>query len=190
MSGHNFLSTLQCASYSSVWCLVRVCGWRCDPLSLEPTFPRGIFPAASRVAWSIEWCSVLCAADLAYLQAVSPSVGHGPARLAQPLQLEREFLLHSILNSLASGDRGARTSAVHTAANMPILRAPRPDLNIYLSSLTVLSDETCTGWVSRVSVSQDTITWDTCAGVQDSQTQTADTGFLHRDRCLSSTLVL
>ena len=44
--------------------------------------------------------------------------------------------------------------------------------------------------VSRVSVSQDTITWDTCAGVQDSQTQTADTGFLHRDRCLSSTLVL
>ena len=84
-----------------------------------------------------------------------PSVGHGPARLAQPLQLEREFLfhlLHSILNSLASGDRGARTSAVHTAANMPFLRAPRPDLNIYLSSLTVLSDETCTGCIQSVSV--------------------------------------
>ena len=84
-------------------------------------FPKRNFPSTSSITWATgpvreERTSEWCAAGLAYLQAVRRSVGHGPARLASPCSpgLEREFLLHSILNSLASGDRGARTSVVCT----------------------------------------------------------------------------
>lgn len=116
-AGFNFSSCIPLSSpalLSDVYC-VSVAG-RCDPLSLDPTFPRGIFPAPSRGPVREERTSEWCAAGLAYLQAVRRSVGHGPARPASPCSpgLEREFLLHSILNSLASGDRGARTSVVCT----------------------------------------------------------------------------
>ena len=151
-AGFNFSSCIPLSSpalLSDVYC-VSVAG-RCDPLSLDPTFPRGIFPAPSRGPVREERTSEWCAAGLAYLQAVRRSVGHGPARLASPCSpgLEREFLLHSILNSLASGDRGARTSVVCTRPQIchSSGRAAWPDPNIYLSSLTVLSDETCKGWM-------------------------------------------
>ena len=69
-------------------------------------------PAPSHVAGTIEWL----ASAAEYLQAVCRQ--WATARPAWPSHcspgLEREFLLHSILNSLASGDRGARTSAVCT----------------------------------------------------------------------------
>lgn len=105
-------------SCSPVWCLLRVCGWKMWPSFSGSYFPKRNFP--STITWASERgeerTSEWCAAGLAYLQAVRRSVGHGPARLASPCSpgLEREFLLHSILNSLASGDRGARTSVVCT----------------------------------------------------------------------------
>ena len=90
---------------------------------------------------------VRCAADLA-LQAARPAVGHRPARLATASRAREGIFItfHSQLVGKRSSRSQNQCGAVHTAANMPFLPAPRPDLNIYLSSLCYLMrHEQCTG---------------------------------------------
>ena len=103
-------------------------------------------PAVTWLAWTIEWSPLCCRSGIFTGSLPLSGPRTGPPGHCSP-ELGREFLLHSILNSLASGDRGARTSVVCTPPQIchsgPASWAHRLDLNIYMSSLTVLSDETC-----------------------------------------------
>ena len=110
------LSSVHPPPLSRVWMLGACLGLEDVTLFLWILLSQEEFsqqPAVTWLAWTIEWSPLCCRSGIFTGSLPLSGPRTGPPGHCSP-ELGREFLLHSILNSLASGDRGARTSVVCT----------------------------------------------------------------------------